>query len=84
MMLRINLILTFWLIIKLIHPYVDKLSVMSSYILPGILGSMTIEKQSAESMNTNHGDVQSFPDQKLHTNRCTTRIETQSSESMNA
>ena len=35
-----------------------------SYTLPGILGSMTIEPQSAESMNTNDGDVQSFPDQK--------------------
>ena len=32
-----------------------------SYTLPGILGSMTIEPQSAESMNTNNGDVQSFP-----------------------
>ena len=34
--------------------------------LPGILGSRTIEPQTAESMNTNDGDVQSFPDQKLH------------------
>ena len=55
-----------------------------SYTLPGILGSMTIEPQSAESMNTIDGDVQSLPDQKLHANRSTTRIETQSSESMNA
>ena len=37
---------------------------------------------SAESMNTYDGDVQSFPDQKIHVNRRTTRIETQSSESM--
>ena len=55
-----------------------------SYTLAGRLGSMTIEPQSAESMNTNDGDVQSFPDQKQHANRSTTRIETQSSESMNA
>ena len=32
-----------------------------SYTLPGILGSKTIEPQSAESMNINNGDVQSFP-----------------------
>ena len=55
-----------------------------SYTLPGLLGSMTIEPQSAESMNPNDDDVQSFPDQKLHANRSTTRIETQASESMNA
>ena len=40
-----------------------------SCALPGILGSTTIEPQSAKSMNTNDGDVQSFPDQKLHVNR---------------
>ena len=55
-----------------------------SYTLPGLLGSMTIEPQSAGSMNPNDDDVQSFPDQKLHGNRSTTRIETQASESMNA
>ena len=55
-----------------------------SYTLPGILRSTTIEPQSAESKNTNDGDVQSFPDQTLCVNRSTTRIETQSSESMNA
>ena len=55
-----------------------------SYTLPGLLGSMTIEPESAGSMNPNDGDVQSFPDQNLHANRSTTRIETQSSESMNA
>ena len=55
-----------------------------SYTLPRILRSMTIEPPSAESMSTNDGDVQSFPDQNLHANRSTTRIETQSSESMNA
>ena len=52
--------------------------------LPGILGSRTIEPQSAESMNTNDGDVQSFPDQKLQANRSITRIETHSSKSVNA
>ena len=55
-----------------------------SYTLPGILRSTTIEPQSAESMNTNDVDVQSFPDQTLRVNRSTTRIETRSSESMNA
>ena len=86
MMLRLNLILTFWLIIKPIHPFVDRLSVMSlvsdvfgscvSYTLLGILRSTTIEPQSAESMYTNDGDVQSFPDQTLRVKRSTTRIET--------
>ena len=44
----------------------------------------TIEPQSAESMDTNDGDVQSFPDQILRVNKSTTRTETGSSESMNA
>ena len=35
-------------------------------------------------MDTNDDYVQSFPDQTLRVNRRTTRIETQSSESMNA
>ena len=55
-----------------------------SYTLPGILRSKTIEPQSAESMDTNDVDVQSFPDQTLQVNRSTTRKETWSSESMNA
>ena len=55
-----------------------------SYTLPGILRSTTIEPQSAESMDTNDVNVQSFPDQTLRVNRSTTRIETWSSESMNA
>ena len=55
-----------------------------SYTLPGLLGSMTIEPQSAGSLNPNDDDLQSFPDQKLHANRSTTRKETQASESMNA
>ena len=55
-----------------------------SYTLPGILRSKTIEPQSAESMDTNDVDVQSFPDQTLHVNRSTTRIETRSYKSMNA
>ena len=55
-----------------------------SYTLPGILRSTTIESQSAESMDTNDVDGQSFPDQTLHVNRSTTRIETRSHKSMNA
>ena len=55
-----------------------------SYTLPRILRSTTIEQQSAEPMNTNDGDVQSFPSRTLRMNRSTTRIETLSSESMNA
>ena len=47
-----------------------------SYTLPRILRSMAIEPQSAEPMNTNDGNVQSFPDQTLHVNRSTTRIDT--------
>ena len=52
--------------------------------MPEILRSTTIEPHSAESMDTNDVDVQSFPNQTLHVNRSTTRIETQSCESMNA
>ena len=55
-----------------------------SYTLPGILRSTTIEPQSAESKDTYDVDVQNFPDQRLCVNRSTTRIETRSSESMNA
>ena len=55
-----------------------------SYTLPRIFGSMTIEPQTAESIYTDDDDVQSFPDQNLHANRSTTRIETRLSESMNA
>ena len=47
-----------------------------SYTLPRILRSMTIKPQSAEPMNTNDDNVQSFPDQTLHGNRSTKRIDT--------
>ena len=62
----------------------DVFGLCMSYTLPGILRSRTIEPQSAESMDTNDGDMQSFPDQTLRVNRSTTRIERGSSESMNA
>ena len=60
----------------------DVFGLCMSYTLPGILRSTTIEPQSAESMDTNDGDMQSFPDQTLRVNRSTTRIETGSYESM--
>ena len=62
----------------------DVFGLCMSYTLPRILISTTIEPQSAESMDTNDGDMQRFPDQTLRVNRSTTRIETGSSESMNA
>ena len=71
---------------KFLHRQIisDDFGSCMSYTLPGISRSMTIESQSAESIDTNDVDWQSFPDQTLRVNRSTTRIETQSSESMNA
>ena len=62
----------------------DVFGLCVSYTLPGFLRSTTIEPQSAESMNTNDVNVQSFPDQILRVNRSTKRIEIRSPESMNA